>query len=94
MIVGSRFKNRFMTCRPAWAVASVAPPAMTTVRSPVPLAETGRAEELREAADEPDGRRGAERGEVVLIDAVAQAGVADLVQAEELVQAERAARPA
>ena len=47
-----------------------------------------------EAADQPNGRRRAERGQVVLIDLVAQAGVADLVQADELVEAVACCRPA
>ena len=46
-----------------------------------------RADELSEPADQADGRGGAERGQVVLVDLVAQPGVANLIQARELVQA-------
>ena len=42
-------------------------------------------------ADQANGSRGAERGQVVLIHLVAQPGVAELVQAGELVQAVGAA---
>ena len=63
---------------------------MTTVRSPSPVAKPGAAEQLRQATDQANGRRGAERGQVVVVDLVAKPGVADLVQPAELVQAVRA----
>ena len=49
--------------------------------------EPGGAEALREAGDEADGGRRAERGLVVLVHLVAQAGVADVVQPQELIEA-------
>ena len=80
-----------MTCALACAVASAALPAMTTVRSPSPTPKPARAEQLRQAADEADGAGGAERGPVVVVHLVAQPGVADLVQAAELVERHGAA---
>ena len=61
---------------------------------PIAAAEAGTSEVLREAADQANGRRRAERRQVVVIDLVAQAGVADLVQAQELVEAVACGRPA
>src|SRR5512137_1318885 len=57
----------------------------------VRLSETGRAEVLREAGDEPDRGRGAEGREIVLVHFVLQSGVTQLIEAHELVQAVRAA---
>ena len=91
VIVGSLFRNRFITCIVACAVASPTPPAMTTVRLPSPLPETSASEVLGQSADQPDRRRGSERGQVVLVHLVAEAGVADLIESEELVEAVRAA---
>src|SRR5581483_649150 len=54
---------------------------------PVAAAESGASEVLREAADQANGRSRAERGQIVLIDLVAQSGIANLVQPEELVEA-------
>ena len=59
---------------------------MMTVRSPSPPTETGRAEPLRQAGDQAHGRGRAERRQVVLIHLVAQARVADLVEAQELIE--------
>jgi hypothetical protein len=50
-----------------------------------------RAEPLGETADEPDGAGRAERRPEVVIHLVAKAGVADLVQPEDLVEALRTA---
>ena len=58
VIVGSRFRNRFITCIAACAVASPTPPAMTMVRFPSPLPETGTSQVLRQSADQANGRRG------------------------------------
>src|SRR5256885_17108776 len=54
-------------------------------------AEASRADELPESADETDGGGRAERGPVVLIDLIAEARVADLVQSGMLVEAGGAA---
>ena len=79
-----------MTCAsPGRRVA--APPAMTTVRLPSPLLEARGPEVLREAADQADRGGGAECRPVVLIHLIPQAGVADLVQARELIEAVGAA---
>ena len=53
-------------------------------------AERRVAQPLREAAHEPDGGRRAERGQKVMVDTIPEAGVADLVQALELVERHRA----
>ena len=91
VMVGSRLRNRFITCIAACAVASPTPPAMTMVRFPSPLPETSTSEVLRQAADQSNRGRGSERGQVVLVDLVAEAGVADLIESEELVEAVGAA---
>ena len=49
-------------------------------------AEAGGADELAEPRDQPHGRRRAKRGQVVLVHAIAQARVADLVEPHELVE--------
>ena len=90
-MVGSLFRNRFITCIVACAVASPTPPAMTTVRLPSPLPKPSTSQVLRQPADQANRGRGSERGQVVLVDLVAQAGVADLIESEELVEAVRAA---
>ena len=90
-MVGSRFRNRFITCSVACAVASPTPPAMTTVRLPSPLPKTSTSQVLGQSADQADRGRRSERGQVVLVHLVAQAGVADLIESEELVEAVRAA---
>src|SRR5712691_12755074 len=54
-------------------------------------AKAGRSHELRQSADQPDGRGRAECGPVVLIHLIPESGVANLVQTEKLVEAERAA---
>ena len=61
VIVGSRFRNRFMTCsaRLRRRVADAAGDDDRAVA--VAAAEARAAEELRQAADQPDRRRGAER---------------------------------
>src|SRR5262249_37088183 len=57
----------------------------------VTTAEAKGAQVLRKAADESNRPRGAEGRPVVLVDAVAQAPFADLVDAQEPVQADGAA---
>ena len=47
---------------------------------PIATADAGTSEVLREAADQANGRRRAERRQIVVIDLVAQAGVTNLVQ--------------
>ena len=64
---------------------------MTTVRSPSPSPIARAAEELRQAADKAHRCRRAERGPVVVVDAIAQTGVADLIQPLELIERTRAA---
>src|SRR4051812_4230394 len=54
---------------------------------PVAASESGASEVLREAADQANGRGRAERGQIVLIDLVAQSGIANLVESQELVEA-------
>ena len=60
---------------------------MTIGSVPIAAADAGTSEVLREAADQANGRRRAERRQIVVIDLVAQAGVTNLVQAHELVEA-------
>jgi hypothetical protein len=55
----------------------------------VALSEPGASDELRQAANEPNGSCSTERCEIVLSDAILQAGVADLIQSNELVEAIR-----
>ena len=87
MTVGSRFRKRFIVCAVACAVASPTPPAMTTVRSPSPRLNPAVPRNCAKPRDETDRRGRAERGPVVLVHLVAQAGVADVVQAHELIEA-------
>ena len=71
VIVGSRFRNRFITCIVACDVASPTPPAMTTVRSsPSPRPRPALPRYCDKPADQADGGSGAERRQVVLIDVV------------------------
>ena len=56
----------------------------------VALPKTRGRDELREAADQSDGAGGTEGRPVVVIHAVAQAGVSELIQAAELLDAHRA----
>ena len=64
---------------------------MMTVRSPVPPEKPARANPLRQAADEPDRGGRSERGPVVMVDLVAQARIADLIESQKLIEAQRAA---
>ena len=57
----------------------------------VSAAEAGRPDELTESRDQAHGRRRAEGGQVVLVHAVAQARVPDLVEPQELIERVRAA---
>ena len=72
-------------------MASAAPPAMTTVRSPTPLSIAGRAEPLREPGDQSDRAAAPNVDEVVVVHLVAKPGVADLVHAQEPVETIRPA---
>src|SRR4051812_42352708 len=60
---------------------------------PVALARTeaGGTERLRQPSDQTDGGRGPERGPVVLIYLIAESRIANLVQARQSIQRERAA---
>src|ERR1700719_1243504 len=57
----------------------------------VATADASRPEKLRQSRDEPHGRGGAEGRDIVLVHLITKAGVPDLVQANELVEAVRAA---
>src|SRR4029453_1666762 len=52
------------------------------------VGEAGTGEILRQAAHQPDRSRGTERGQIVVVDAIAESRVADLVQANELIESE------
>ena len=79
-----------MTWRLACDAAS-APPAMMTVRSPCATREASGANPLRQAADETDRSGRTECRPVVVIHLVAQTRIADLIEAEELIETQRAA---
>jgi len=53
--------------------------------------QTSTSQVLGQAADQSNRRRGPKRGQVVMVHLVAEAGVADLIESEELVEAVRAA---
>src|SRR4029453_5765048 len=55
------------------------------------VGEAGAAEVLRQAAHQTDRRRRTEGRQIVLVDAIAESRVADLVQPDELIEPERAA---
>ena len=67
------------------AVSSVTCRSFTAVTA----SETRTADELREPADQADSCGGSERREVVLVDAVLESRVTDLVQSEELIESVR-----
>ena len=90
-MVGSLLRNRFITCIAACAVASPTPPAMTMVRFPSPLPRPALPKVLGQSADQSNRSRGSKRGQVVMVHLVAEAGVANLIESEELVEAVRAA---
>ena len=85
VMVGRRLRNRFIVWAVAWLVASPTPPAMTIVRSPSP-AKPALPEELAQPGDQTHRGGRAERGQVVLIHLIAESGVADLVEADELIR--------
>jgi hypothetical protein len=80
VMVGSRLRNRCMTCALACPVASPIPPAMTTVRfasaRPKPAVPTNWLSPVISptAAAAPN------------VDPIAQTGVPDLIEAHELVE--------
>src|SRR5262245_41881373 len=53
----------------------------------IATAESGTAQVLREAADQANSRSRAECRQKVMVDLVAQSGIADLVEAHELIEA-------
>ena len=90
-MVGSLLRNRFITCIAACAVASPTPPAMTIVRFAIAAAQASTSEVLGQSADQSNRGCRSERGQVVVVHLVAEAGVADLIESEELIEAVRAA---
>ena len=91
VMVGSLFRNRFIT----WIV-SLRRRIADTARDDdgsvaIAAIQSSTSQVLGQAADQSDRRRGSERGQVVMVHLVAEAGVADLIESEELVEAVRAA---
>ena len=70
VIVGRRFRNRFMTCSVACDVASPTPPAMITVRSPSPRPSPALPRYCDSPLINPTAAAAPNVDEVVLVDAV------------------------